>query len=136
MTIQPQIKQELIERASAVRERAYAPYSKYHVGAALLTDSGEIFDGVNVENAVYSLTICAERNAVFQAVTHGHLVLKAIAVATDNGGSPCGSCRQVLSEFGPDMEVFLVDSSGTVVLETTIRELLPEAFGPTHLPDA
>jgi cytidine deaminase len=136
MTIQPQVKQQLIERASTIREKAYAPYSKYHVGAALLTDSGEIFDGVNVENAVYSLTICAERNAVFQAVTHGHQDLKAIAVATDNGGSPCGSCRQVLSEFGPDMEVYLVDRSGSVVLETTIRELLPQAFGPTHLPGA
>jgi cytidine deaminase len=136
MTIQTQVKQQLVERASAIREKAYAPYSNYHVGAALLTESGEIFDGVNVENAVYSLTICAERNAVFQAVTKGHLNLKAIAVATDNGGSPCGSCRQVLSEFGPAMEVYLVNGRGEIVLETTIRELLPEAFGPSNLPGA
>jgi cytidine deaminase len=79
------------------------------------------------------MTICAERNAVFQAVAHGHRSFQAIAVASDNGGSPCGSCRQVLSEFGPDIVVFTIDSDGDVVLETTARELLPEAFGPHDL---
>jgi cytidine deaminase len=133
MSIQAQVKQQLIERALTIRERAYAPYSNYNVGAALLTESDEIFDGVNVENAVYSMTICAERNAVFQAVAHGHHSFQAIAVATDNGGSPCGSCRQVLSEFGPDIIVLTIDSNGEVVLETTVRELLPEAFGPQDL---
>jgi cytidine deaminase len=133
MTIQPQYKAELIERALKIRAKAYAPYSKYKVGASLLTNTGEYFDGVNVENAVYSMTICAERNAVFQAVAHGHHAFRAIAVATDNGGSPCGSCRQVLSEFGPDIEVYMIDSNGMVVLETTVRELLPEAFGPEDL---
>jgi cytidine deaminase len=130
MKIQPQDKAALVERALKIRTKAYAPYSKYRVGASLLTETGEIFDGVNVENAVYSMTICAERNAVFQAVTHGHHSFRAIAVATDNGGSPCGSCRQVLSEFGQDIEVYMIDSNGIVVLETTVRELLPEAFGP------
>ena len=133
MSIQAQAKEQLIQRALKIRDRAYAPYSKYNVGAALLTESGEIFDGVNVENAVYSMTICAERNAVFQAVAHGHRSFQAIAVATDNGGSPCGSCRQVLSEFGPDILIITVGSDGEIVLETTVRELLPDAFGPQDL---
>jgi cytidine deaminase len=133
MSNQDQNKEQLIERALSIRNKAYAPYSTYNVGAALRTESGEIFDGVNVENAAYSMTICAERNAVFQAVAHGHRSFQAIAVASDNGGSPCGSCRQVLSEFGPDIVVFTIDSDGEVVLETTVRELLPEAFGPHDL---
>jgi cytidine deaminase len=133
MSNQDQNKEQLIERALSIRNKAYAPYSTYNVGAALLTDSGEIFDGVNVENAVYSMTICAERNAVFQAVAHGYRSFQAIAVASDYGGSPCGSCRQVLSEFGPDIVVFTIDSDGEVVLETTVRELLPDAFGPQDL---
>jgi cytidine deaminase len=135
MTIQAQVKEQLIERAQNIQRRAYAPYSKYSVGASLLTNSGEVFDGVNVENALYSAGICAERNAVFQAVTHGHHSFLAIAVATDNGGSPCGVCRQVLSEFGLDIEVFTVDAAGSAVLETTVGNLLPEAFGPQHLPE-
>lgn len=133
MAIQPQDRGQIIERAVKIREKAYAPYSQYQVGASLLTQSGEIFDGVNVENAVYSMTICAERNAIFQAVAHGHHKFQAIAVATDNGGSPCGSCRQVLSEFGPEIEVYAVDSNGEVVIETTVRNLLPDAFGPEDL---
>lgn len=134
MTIPEQDKEELIERALRIRARAYAPYSNYNVGASLITESGEIFDGVNVENASYSMAICAERNAVFQAVAHGHRSFRAIAVATDNGGSPCGACRQVLSEFGLDIEVYTVDSEGKIILETTVGGLLPEAFGPEHLP--
>ncbi len=134
MTIPEQDKEELIERALRIRARAYAPYSNYNVGASLITESGEIFDGVNVENASYSMAICAERNAVFQAVAHGHRSFRAIAVATDNGGSPCGACRQVLSEFGLDIEVYTVDSEGEIVLETTVGGLMPEAFGPEHLP--
>ena len=134
MTIPEQDREELIERALRIRARAYAPYSSYNVGASLITESGEIFDGVNVENASYSMGICAERNAVFQAVAHGHRSFRAIAVATDNGGSPCGACRQVLSEFGLDIKVYTVDSEGVVVLETTVSGLLPEVFGPEHLP--
>lgn len=127
-------KTELIQRALEVRKYAYAPYSNYAVGAALLTESSEIFEGVNIENAVNSAGICAERNAVFQAVTQGHQSFRAIAVATDNGGSPCGPCRQVMSEFGLDIEVYTIDSDGKIILETTVGGLLPEAFGPGHLP--
>lgn len=134
MTIPQQVKQQLVERAQKIRARAYAPYSKYNVGASLLTESGEIFDGVNVENAVNSTGICAERNAVFQAVAQGHQTFLAVAVATDNGGSPCGSCRQVLSEFGLDIEILTLDAQGKIVSETTVRNLLPDAFGPQHLP--
>ncbi len=133
MAIQAETKQRIIERAMSIREKAYAPYSNYRVGASLLTESGDIFDGVNVENAVYSMTVCAERNAVFQAVTHGQKTFQAIAVATDNGGSPCGACRQVMTEFGPDMLVIMLDAKGEIVLETTARELLPDAFGPKDL---
>lgn len=135
MAIPQIVRDELIKHALKIRDRAYAPYSKYNVGAALLTDSGEIIDGVNVENAVHSMGICAERNAVFQAVALGHQSFRAIAVATDNGGSPCGACRQVLSEFGLDIEIYTVDSDGSLVLETTVSDLLPEAFGPDYLPD-
>ena len=134
MTIPEQDREELIERALRIRARAYAPYSNYNVGASLITESGEIFDGVNVENASYSMGICAERNAVFQAVAHGHRSFRAIAVATEKGGSPCGACRQVLSEFGLDIKVYTLDSDGVIVLETTVGGLLPEAFGPEHLP--
>ncbi len=135
MAIPQQVRDELIERALNIRKRAYAPYSRYNVGAALLTDSGEIIDGVNVENAVHSMGICAERNAVFQAVTLGQHSFRAIAIATDNGGSPCGACRQVLYEFGLDIEIYTIDSDGNLVLETTVGDLLPEAFGPEYLPD-
>ncbi len=134
MAMNAETKDRIIDRALKIRSNAYAPYSHYKVGASLLTKSGEIFDGVNVENAGYSTTICAERNAVFQAVAHGDTDFVAIAVASDNGGSPCGSCRQVLSEFGADIEVITLNSDGNVVLETTVRELLPDAFGPQHLP--
>jgi cytidine deaminase len=133
MTIPQQDKGKLIERAMSVRAQAYAPYSNYHVGASLLTNTGEIFDGVNVENASYTVGICAERNAVFQAVAHNQRSFRAIVVATDNGGSPCGACRQVLSEFGLDIEVITLDSQGNIIMETTVAKLLPQAFGPEHL---
>lgn len=133
MAMNAEHKDRIIDRALKVRNKAYAPYSQYKVGASLLTKSGEVFDGVNVENAVYSSTVCAERNAIFQAVAHGHTEFVAVAVSTDNGGSPCGSCRQVLSEFGGDIEVITLDSEGNIVLETTVRELLPDAFGPEDL---
>jgi cytidine deaminase len=103
------------------------------VGAALLTKGGEIFTGVNVENASYPLSICAERVAVFKAVTQGERDLEAIAVVTDNGGSPCGACRQVLSEFGLDTMVIMADGDGTIVKEMRVGDLLPQAFRPSHL---
>jgi cytidine deaminase len=123
----------LLEAACAVRERAYAPYSNYHVGAAILTEDGQIFTGVNVENASHSLAICAERSAVFTAVSAGIRKILAVAVCTENAGSPCGACRQVLSEFADDAPVWLSDDQGNF-RETTLRTLLPDHFGPEHLP--
>jgi len=125
---------QLIARAIQIRERAYAPYSGYAVGAALLTENGKIFTGVNVENAAYPASICAERTAVFKAVSEGEKAFIAIAVATENAGSPCGSCRQVLSEFGLDMLVYMVDPEGNIREEATVQELLPFAFQPSDLP--
>jgi cytidine deaminase len=123
----------LVETAIDIRPRAYAPYSNYSVGAALLTKSGQIFSGVNVENAAYPTTMCAERVAVFKAVSEGKKEFKAIAVATENGGSPCGSCRQVLSEFGLDIIVLIVNGDGEIIKKTTVSDLLPGAFTPQHL---
>ncbi|MBI5829747.1 MAG: cytidine deaminase [Chloroflexi bacterium] len=127
------IRQTLIERALAVRRWAYAPYSHYHVGAALLAASGRIYDGINVENAAYGSSICAERTALVKAVSEGERQFEALAVVTDNGGSPCGSCRQMLAEFGLDMQVLLLNGEGAVVRETTLRDLLPDAFTPASL---
>ena len=123
----------LIDLANEARRRAYVPYSNYPVGAALRTKSGKIFTGVNVENAAYPTTICAERTAVFTAVTAGEREFEVIAVVTDNGGTPCGSCRQVLAEFGLDTIVLIADGDGNLIWETTIKELLPGAFTPEKL---
>ena len=128
MTLTEEKQRELIQLANEVRLRAYAPYSNYQVGAALLTTTGEIFTGANVENAAYGVTMCAERSAVFSAVSTGQREFVAIAVATHNGGSPCGSCRQVLSEFGLEIEVFQVDVEGKLIQHNTVRDLLPGAF--------
>ncbi len=122
----------LIKAAIEVRERAYAPYSKYQVGAALLMEDGTIVTGVNVENSSYGLTMCAERTAVGQAIAAGYRKILAIAVATDNAGSPCGACRQVLTEFAGDVPVYLVDGMGNG-RDTTLYTLLPDHFGPEHL---
>lgn len=118
----------LVEHARQARAWAYAPYSKYTVGAALLASSGRIYEGVNIENAVYPLGICAERVAIFKSVSEGEMQFLAIAVVTEDGGTPCGSCRQVLSEFGLDTVVIIADSSGNISIETTVGDLLPKAF--------
>ncbi len=133
MALTRQELQSLIDLANEARRRAYAPYSKYRVGAALRTKTGRVYTGVNVENAAYPASICAERTAVFKAVSEGELEFEIIAVVTDNGGSPCGSCRQVLSEFGSDTIVLMANSKGQLMKETTVRELLPEAFSARHL---
>lgn len=133
MSITPEQRLELLRRAQQARQRAYAPYSRYQVGASLLTTAGHFFDGANVENASYPLTTCAERAVVSRAVSDGERQFIAIAVVTDNGGSPCGACRQVLAEFGLDTLVLIADSSGQVVHETTVRQLLPDAFTPSSL---
>jgi cytidine deaminase len=117
----------LIDLAKEARDRAYAPYSGYRVGAALLAGSGKVYTGCNVENASYGLTICAERTAVVKAVSEGESQIVAVAVATDDGASMCGACRQVVAEFGPSAVVYLADGSGTV-RETTVEALLPKAF--------
>ncbi|HLC05741.1 MAG TPA: cytidine deaminase [Anaerolineales bacterium] len=134
--ITEQQRTELVQRALQARKRAYAPYSQYRVGAALLTESGQIFEGVNIENAAYPAGICAERSAVFAAVSSGQRAFRAIAVATKNGGTPCGSCRQVLAEFGLDTRIFLSDAEGQILDETTVKDLLPNAFGPEGLRSA
>jgi len=127
-------RRKLIQAAQDARQWAYAPYSNYRVGAALLSTSGKVYDGVNVENAAYPNGICAERVAVFKAVSEGEREFTAVAVVTDNGGSPCGACRQVLSEFGLDTIMVIADGEGRVTLETTVGGLLPGAFGSQHLP--
>ena len=124
---------ELVQRAVAAMDWAYAPYSKFPVGAALLAASGRIYDGVNVENAAYPAGVCAERTAVFKAVSEGEREFVAVAVATRGAGAPCGVCRQVLAEFGYNMAVILADTDGSVRLMTTLAALLPEAFLPHHL---
>ena len=127
------IVQDLFERAREARKRAYAPYSEYPVGAALLTRSGKIFVGVNVENAAYPSGICAERSAVFSAVTQGEKAFDTIVVASENGGEPCGACRQVLAEFGMDLLVIASDADGEIQLEAKLKDLYPLAFGPEDL---
>ena len=127
-------REELIQAAIEARRRAYAPYSNYSVGAALLTSTGKIYTGVNIENAAYPTTICAERVAVFKAVSEGECKFTAIAVVTLNGGSPCGSCRQVLAEFGLDTRILIADEQGRLLKETSVEDLLPGAFMPENLP--
>jgi cytidine deaminase len=104
------------------------------VGAALRTRSGRIFTGCNVENAAYPHVMCAERVAIFKAVSEGEKEFEVLAVVTSNGGSPCGGCRQVMAEFSLDMTVLIADGDGRLVQETTVAELLPGAFTPKDLP--
>lgn len=125
-------REALIKAACAARKQAYAPYSNYQVGAALLVEGGEIVTGCNVENAAYGSSMCAERTAVFKAVSQGHRRILAVAVCTQNAGSPCGACRQVLVEFAGDVPVYLVDAAGNG-RATTLYALLPDHFGPEHL---
>jgi cytidine deaminase len=128
-----EMRQELVARAHQARAAAYAPYSEYPVGAALLAADGRVFLGANVENAAYPTGMCAERVAVFSAVTAGARAFSAIAVVTANGGSPCGACRQVLAEFGLDTLVLTADQEGRILSEAAIRDLLPGAFLPHDL---
>jgi cytidine deaminase len=125
---------ELIRTATDGRESAYAPYSKFRVGAAVRTAAGDVFAGCNVENASYGLTICAERAAVCAAIAAGHQEIVAVAVVTSGGHAPCGACRQVLSEFGPAMDVLIVDADDpTRIRTTTLDKLLPQSFGGAAL---
>ena len=128
-----EMKEQLIQRALLARRWSYSPYSHYAVGAAILTRSGKIYDGVNIENAAYPSGICAERVAVFKAVSEGERDFEIIAVVTENGGSPCGGCRQVLAEFGLETLVILADATGKLTAEFQLREILPDAFTPDKL---
>ncbi|SDG19207.1 cytidine deaminase [Desulfosporosinus hippei] len=125
---------ELASKAKAAYENAYVPYSHYPVGSAVLFSSGKIYSGCNVENASYGLTICAERNAIFQAIAQGEREVKGIAIAvpTDVFPSPCGACRQVIREFAVDCPVILINGKGQIRW-TSLKALLPEAFGPEFL---
>ncbi len=123
----------LISRAFEARERAYVPYSHYQVGAAVLTEDGRVFTGCNVENAVYPLGICAERVAIAHAVAEGARRIQAIAVATANGGTPCGACRQVIREFASPEAAILIARPDGVYRQFTLAELLPESFSSTDL---
>jgi cytidine deaminase len=123
---------ELQQVAEQAQKKAYAPYSGFAVGAALLATDGTIYAGCNVENASYGLTICAERNAIAHAVACGAQHFTAVAVVTENGVTPCGACRQVLAEFGPRMTVIVADTRGNRQIYA-MSELLPDAFGPGHL---
>ncbi len=125
---------QLIALAIEARSKAYTPYSRFAVGAALLAKSGRIYTGSNVENASYGLTVCAERVAVFKAVSEGERDFSAIAVVTENGVAPCGACRQVLIEFGADIQVIVADASGRVHRVCTVEELIPCYFTPDDLP--
>jgi len=130
MSIPAAKRDELVAAARAALKHAYAPYSKFHVGAAILTADGKTFTGCNVENASYGLTVCAERNAIFAAVAAegSGMRIKAVAVATERDGpcAPCGACRQVIFEFGPDALVLFRGQSGTE--QMAITKLLPEGF--------
>lgn len=133
-------KTELIRQALAAREVSYSPYSGYQVGAAVMTEDGKIYTGCNIENAAYSPTNCAERTAIFKAVSEGARKLLAVAVAGSPKGAvtqyafPCGVCRQVMREFAkPEEMLVLVAKSESDYIEKTLAELLPESFGPDNL---
>lgn len=122
-------RQQLIAAALDVRGRAYAPYSHFAVGAALLGEAGQIFTGCNVENASFGMTICAERAAVFAAVAAGCRKFAGLALAIAGAHSPCGACRQVLAEFADDLPILIVDAENSnSVVEITLAELLPGRF--------
>lgn len=125
---------KLLKAAAAAREKAYAPYSCFKVGAALLTKSGKIYCGCNIENAAYSHTVCAERTAIYQAVCAGEKDFQAIAIVAelDHPASPCGACRQVMAEFSEDMEIIMANTQGKAVV-SSIKELLPMAFNSNDL---
>jgi cytidine deaminase len=129
-------RKELIRRALGAKKMAYVPYSGFHVGAAILTEDDEVYDGCNIEIASYSPTICAERTAIFKAVSEGHLKVKAIAIVGDADHTyPCGVCRQVIREFGKDATVIIANSEEDY-MEYSLDELLPHSFGPEDLESA
>ncbi len=126
--------QQLVQQALKARAHAHCPYSGYAVGAALLCEDGRVFTGANVENASFGLTVCAERVAVFKAVSEGVTAFRSLAVVCGHGACvPCGACRQVLWEFSPELDVIMANADGAVGLRAKLRALLPHAFGPREL---
>ncbi|MFH1262109.1 MAG: cytidine deaminase [Pseudomonadota bacterium] len=132
MKLDSKTQKRLLDAALAAQKRAYAPYSNYRVGAALLTKSGEIFSGSNIENAAYSPSICAERTAIFKAVSEGFRDFIAIAIAHASGSASCGVCRQVIREFAPSLQQITIDAKGKI-RSFSSTDLLPESFGPEDL---
>jgi len=120
----------LLKAARDAANHAYAPYSNFKVGAAVLTKSGKIYTGCNIENASYGLTTCAECVAVLKAVSEGDAEIEVLALSSDGAASPCGACRQVLSEFNLEMQIILGDSGGIKVSQLSLKDLLPKTFGP------
>lgn len=121
---------ELIQAAIRVRDNAYAPFSNFRVGAALLTDTGELFLGCNVENSSFGLSVCAERNAVANMIAHGRRCIREIAIAATPLATPCGACRQTLIEFGANVRVVSVDAENVQIVQTwLLSELIPDHFG-------
>jgi len=128
------MKEILIEEAKKAMQNAYVPYSNFMVGAAVLMKSGKIYTGANIENSSYGATVCAERVAIFKAISEGETEIKEIAVVTETEtpSSPCGICRQVIAEFCDDAIIFLANTNGNVI-ETSLKELLPVAFTKKNL---
>ena len=126
-------RRDLIQAAAEARQRAYVPYSHYPVGAAILTSTGQVFTGCNIEIASFGATVCGERTAAFKAVSEGAQDFRALAVVTSNAAAPCGICRQVLFEFGPSMTIIMADPEGRVAWEGPLTDLLPLGFGPQKL---
>jgi cytidine deaminase len=124
---------DLFKTAIEAMRFSYSPYSHYKVGAALLTRQGKVYTGCNIENAGYTASVCAERTAIFKAISEGEYDFEAIAVATENGGAPCGVCRQVMREFAPNLTVIIGDSTGNY-RQLALADLLPHSFGPENLP--
>ena len=125
-------KKILIQKAIEMRHMAMAPYSKYKVGAAVLVDTGEIFGGCNIENSSYSLTCCAERVALFKAISEGFTNFKSLAVSTKNGGMPCGACRQVIWDLCGDIPIYICNDANLIITSQT-SELIPQPFDKSKL---
>ena len=122
----------LIKTAIDMRNRSHAPYSNFRVGAAVETHSGDIIGGCNVESSSYGLTCCAERIALFRAIAEGHTSFKALAIATNSGGTPCGACRQVIWDLCREIPIYICDKVG-LVKTVMSSEILPDAFEDSHL---
>lgn len=132
-SLTPDQLEHLIDAAIDAGQYAYIPYSNYRVGAALLSEDGKVYQGCNVENAAYPACICGERVALVKAISEGVRTFQAIAVITENGGAPCGMCRQMLYEFAPNLQVILLKATREIVFNGLLRDLLPLGFGPEFL---